>query len=96
MRLINYAVPREKLKAETIALADKLKAKNPWALRATKQAYKLVRSMDYDQAEDYLAAKGAQIKLADPENGYDQGIKQFIDDKTYKPGFGPMERVKGS
>jgi len=96
MRLINYAVPRDKLKAETVALAEKLKAKNPWALQATKQAYKLVRSMDYDQAEDYLAAKGAQIKLSDPEKGYDQGIKQFIDDKTYKPGFGPMERVKGS
>ena len=67
--------------------------KNPWALRATKQAYKLVRGMDYSQAEDYLAAKGAQIKIQDREDGYGQGIKQFIDDKTYKPGFGPMARV---
>ena len=49
--------------------------------------------MDYSQAEDYLAAKGAQIKLQDREDGYDQGIKQFIDDKTYKPGLGPMARV---
>jgi trans-feruloyl-CoA hydratase/vanillin synthase len=54
---------------------------------------KLVRNMDYSQAEDYLAAKGAQIKLQDREGGYDQGIKQFIDDKTYKPGLGPMARV---
>ena len=25
----------------------------------------------------------------DAERGYDEGIKQFIDDKTYKPGLGP-------
>jgi trans-feruloyl-CoA hydratase/vanillin synthase len=67
--------------------------KNPWALRATKQAYKLVRGMDYSQAEDYLAAKGAWIKQSDRESGYDEGIKQFIDDKTYKPGLGPMARI---
>ena len=93
MRLVNYAVPGDQLRAETVKLAKKLMEKNPWALRATKQAYKLVRGMDYSQAEDYLAAKGAQIKIQDRESGYDEGIKQFIDDKTYKPGLGPMARV---
>ncbi len=93
MRLVNFAVPADQLRAETIALAKKLMEKNPSALRATKQAYKLVRNMDYSQAEDYLAAKGAQIKMQDRESGYDEGIKQFIDDKTYKPGLGPMARV---
>jgi hypothetical protein len=67
MRLVNYAVPGDQLRAETVKLAKKLMEKNPWALRATKQAYKLVRNMDYSQAEDYLAAKGAQIKLQDRE-----------------------------
>ena len=93
MRLVNYAVPADQLRDETVKLAKKLMEKNPWALRATKQAYKLVRGMDYSQAEDYLAAKGAWIKQADRESGYDEGIKQFIDDKTYKPGLGPMARV---
>ena len=93
MRLVNYAVPADQLRDETVKLAKKLMEKNPWALRATKQAYKLVRGMDYSQAEDYLAAKGAQIKIQDRESGYDEGIKQFIDDKTYKPGLGPMARV---
>ena len=93
MRLVNYAVPADQLRGETVKLAKKLMEKNPWALRATKQAYKLVRGMDYSQAEDYLAAKGAQIKIQDRESGYDEGIKQFIDDKTYKPGLGPMARV---
>jgi len=93
MRLVNFAVPADQLRAETVKLANKLMEKNPSALRATKQAYKLVRGMDYSQAEDYLAAKGAWIKQADGEGGYDQGIKQFIDDKTYKPGLGPMART---
>ena len=93
MRLVNYSVPADQLRDETVKLAKKLMEKNPWALRATKQAYKLVRGMDYSQAEDYLAAKGAQIKMQDRESGYDEGIKQFIDDKTYKPGLGPMARV---
>ena len=93
MRLVNYSVPADQLRDETVKLAKKLMEKNPWALRATKQAYKLVRGMDYSQAEDYLAAKGAWIKQADRESGYDEGIKQFIDDKTYKPGLGPMARV---
>ena len=93
MRLVNYSVPADQLRDETVKLAKKLMEKNPWALRATKQAYKLVRGMDYSQAEDYLAAKGAWIKQADAERGYDEGIKQFIDDKTYKPGLGPMARV---
>jgi trans-feruloyl-CoA hydratase/vanillin synthase len=44
MRLINYAVPADQLRAETVKLAKKLMEKNPWALRATKQAYKLVRN----------------------------------------------------
>ena len=93
MRLVNFSVPADQLRDETVKLAKKLMEKNPWALRATKQAYKLVRGMDYSQAEDYLAAKGAQIKMQDRESGYDEGIKQFIDDKTYKPGLGPMARV---
>ena len=93
MRLVNYSVPADQLRDETVKLAKKLMEKNPWALRATKQAYKLVRGMDYSQAEDYLAAKGAWIKQADRESGYDEGIKQFIDDKTYKPGLGPMARI---
>jgi trans-feruloyl-CoA hydratase/vanillin synthase len=40
MRLVNYAVPADQLRAETVKLAKKLMEKNPWALRATKQAYK--------------------------------------------------------
>src|ERR1700674_5415985 len=43
--LSNKAVPRDKLRAETVALAERLMKINPQAIRATKQAVKNVRNM---------------------------------------------------
>src|SRR6185295_7374978 len=40
MKLVNYAVPRERLRDEVIAIARDLQKKNPAALRACKQAFK--------------------------------------------------------
>ncbi|MCH8088315.1 MAG: p-hydroxycinnamoyl CoA hydratase/lyase, partial [Chloroflexi bacterium] len=48
--------------------------------------------MDYQQAADYMGAKSAALRASDSEGGRDQGIKQFIDDKTYKPGLGAYKR----
>ena len=92
MKLVNYAVPREKLREETVKLAKKLMTKNPQALRAAKEVYKLCRTMDYWQAEDYLAAKGTALRATDPERGREEGIKQFIDEKKYRPGLGAYQR----
>ena len=91
MKLINKAVPKEKLREETLALAERLMSLNPETLRATKQAIKQVKNMDYFQALDYLAAKGAEISSRDKTGGRSKGISQFIDDKTYRPGFGPYQ-----
>jgi trans-feruloyl-CoA hydratase/vanillin synthase len=84
--MANIAVPKEQLVAEK--LARKLMLKSPAVLRATKQAVRQVRTMDYGQAYDYLAAKGAEIKVNDPEQSYKTGLSQFIDKKSYKPVFG--------
>lgn len=94
MKLINKAVPKDKLREETIALAERLMAINPETLRATKQAIKQVKNMDYFQALDYLAAKACEIKVRDKDGGREKGITQFIDDKTYRPGFGPYQQGK--
>ena len=37
-------------------------------------------------------AKSNELKARDKEDGYSKGIKQFIDDKTYKPGLGAYKR----
>jgi trans-feruloyl-CoA hydratase/vanillin synthase len=92
MRLVTFAVPREKLREETIKLARKLMEKNPHALRAAKEVFKTARNLDYWQAEDYMAAKGTALRATDPERGRDKGIKHFIDDKVYRPGFQPYPR----
>src|SRR5205823_6401371 len=57
MRLVTSAVPQERLRDETVALAQTLAAKNPAVLRACKQVYKLCKNMDIAQAEDYMNAK---------------------------------------
>ena len=92
MRLIDRAVPKDKLREEPVALARKLMAKTPEVLRATKQAMRQVRTMDYFQARDYLAAKMAEIRVRDPEDSFHEGLKQFLDDKSYRPGFEPFKR----
>ncbi len=92
MRLVTFAVPQEKLRDETVKLARKLMEKNPSVLRTAKEVYKTCLTMDFWQAEDYMAAKGAALRANDPEKGREEGMKQFLDDKTYRPGFGAYKR----
>ncbi len=89
--MVNYAVPDDDLESETVKLAEKLMKKSPAVLRATKQAVRQVRTMDFDQAYDYLAAKGQSIKVGDAEDSYNTGLRQFLDEKSYKPTFEPFK-----
>jgi len=89
--MINYAVPADKLEASVTELAEKLMKKSPAVLRATKHAVRQVRTMDVPQAYDYLAAKGQAIKTADKEDSYNTGLRQFLDEKSYKPTFEPFK-----
>ncbi len=89
--LINSAVPLEKLEDAVTDLAERLMKKSPAVLRATKHAIRQVRTMDVPQAYDYLAAKGQAIKVADSEDSYNTGLRQFLDEKSYKPTFEPFK-----
>ena len=89
--MINYAVPADKLEAAVTDLAERLIKKSPAVLRATKHAVRQVRTMDVPQAYDYLAAKGQAIKVADKEDSYNTGMRQFLDEKSYKPTFEPFK-----
>jgi len=92
MGLVNRAVPLENLRAETVALAQKLAAKNPVALRAAKNGFKRCRELTWEQNEDYLYAKLDQARLRDPENGREEGLKQFLDEKSIRPGLETYRR----
>ena len=89
--MVNYAVPLTKLEDAVTDLAERLMKKSPAVLRATKQAIKHVRTMDVPQAYDYLAAKGQAIKVGDNEDSYNTGMRQFLDEKIYKPTFEPFK-----
>jgi trans-feruloyl-CoA hydratase/vanillin synthase len=92
MGLVNKSVPREQLRAEVTALANKLLDKNPVVLRYAKNGFKRCRELDWDQCEDYLYAKLDQCIGRDPEQGRKEGMKQFLDDKTLKPGLQTYQR----
>jgi trans-feruloyl-CoA hydratase/vanillin synthase len=92
--LVNLAVPLADLRARTRALAQTLLKKNPTVLRAAKLAYRHVKHMDWEMADDYLAAKSVEANATDPERGRQQGMSQFLDEKTYRPGLETYRRDK--
>jgi feruloyl-CoA hydratase/lyase len=92
MGLVNRAVPLAQLRDETIALARKLAAKNSVVLRAAKHGFKRCRELTWEQSEDYLYAKLDQAQLRDPEHSREKGLKQFLDEKSIKPGLESFRR----
>ncbi|ODU22951.1 MAG: p-hydroxycinnamoyl CoA hydratase/lyase [Sphingomonas sp. SCN 67-18] len=91
--LVNESHPAAALEARVTEVATILLAKNPIALKATKDAIRRVREMTYDNAEDYLIRAQEAANSFDNE-GRKEGIRQFIDDKSYKPGLGAYDRSK--
>ena len=96
MGFINFSFPRNELKHETIKLAQKLMEKSPAVLRYTKEALRAVRFMNEPQAADYLNAKSDALRFVDKEDSRTQGMRQFLDDKSYRPGFGAFRRDKAT
>lgn len=85
--LINFSVPKDKLREETLKLAQKMAAKNPATVRYTKDGIRQVRGMTESQAADYLAAKGDALRFRDSEGGRETAMKQFLDEKVFRPGL---------
>ncbi len=92
-RLVNESVPLADLEARVTALAKVLLQKNPVALKAAKDAVRRVRELTYDNAEDYLIRAQEAANSFDNE-GRKEGIRQFIDEKSYKPGLGAYDKSR--
>ena len=92
MRLVNWSVPREQLRADVEALGRELLEKNPVVLRAAKLGFKHAQTMSWDTAEDYLYAKLEQSQFLDLERGREQGLSQFLDEKSIRPGLQSYRR----
>jgi trans-feruloyl-CoA hydratase/vanillin synthase len=91
--LVNEAVPLASLRARVTDVANVLLQKNPVALKATKDAVRRVMEMAYDNAEDYLVRAQEAANAFDTQ-GRKEALRQFLDDKAYKPGLGAYDRSK--
>jgi feruloyl-CoA hydratase/lyase len=91
--LVNEALPPAALRERVEAVAKALLQKNPVALKAAKDAVRRVGEMTYDNAEDYLVRAQEAANYFDNE-GRKAGIRQFIDEKSYKPGLGHYDKSK--
>ena len=89
--LVNESVPLSQLKARVSDVAKVLLGKNPVALKATKDSIRRVREMTFDSAMDYLIRAQEAANSFDNE-GRKEGIRQFIDEKSYKPGLGAYDK----
>ena len=92
-KLVNEAVPLAKLKERVVQLAEVLLKKNPVTLKAAKDAMRRTIEMTFDNAEDYLIRAQEAANFFDNE-GRKEGMRQFLDDKTYKPGIGTYDITK--
>lgn len=89
---VNYAVPRARLREDVMQLAAEIAAKDPSALRQTKETYRFSLPMDWDTAMNYSAAKVAEHTQRQNDAFRREGISDFLDHK-YKPGLGGHEQV---
>ncbi len=92
--LVNWSVPRDRLRDDVEALARELLEKNPVVLRAAKLGFKHAQTMSWDTAEDYLYAKLEQSQFLDQERGREQGLSQFLDEKSIRPGLQTYRRER--
>lgn len=90
--LVNESVPADQLEERVAEVAQKLLKKNLAALKATKDAVRHVREMTFGNAEDYLVRAQEALTWQDKSEGRLEGMKQFLDDKTYKPGLGEYDK----
>jgi trans-feruloyl-CoA hydratase/vanillin synthase len=91
--LVNEAVPADKLMDRAAEIATVLLGKNKDALRGTKWAIRRVREMTFDNSMDYLVRAQEAANLFDNE-GRKEATRQFIDQKTFKPGLGAYDLGK--
>lgn len=91
-RLVNESLPADRLEARVREVASALLQKNWSTLKATKRTIRAVRLMEYDQALDYQVRAQEALMYIDETKGRQEAMKQFLDDKTFKPGLGHYDK----
>jgi len=55
-----------------------------------------VRRLGEADAQAYLAVQGLACNAADRLPGREEGMRQFLDEKTYRPGLGQLDLKKAA
>ncbi|WP_129791867.1 p-hydroxycinnamoyl CoA hydratase/lyase [Sphingosinicella sp. CPCC 101087] len=93
-KLVNESVPLHRLESRVTELARVLLEKNPVTVKTAKDAVRRVKDMTYDNAEDYLVRAQEAANFLDGTEGRKEGVRQFIDEKSYKPGLAAYDPGK--
>jgi len=92
--LVTESVPSEQLKERVTAIAQALLKKDQNALRSTKWAMRRMTEMTFDNAMDYLIRAQEALNGMGGLEARKEATKQFLDDKTFKPGLGAFDASK--
>jgi trans-feruloyl-CoA hydratase/vanillin synthase len=83
---VNEAVPAERLETEWRSVARDLAQKDPHALKATKDGYRMSLEMSWEAAMNFSMAKEMELVLRQGDAWRTEGIGDFLKGK-YKPGL---------
>jgi trans-feruloyl-CoA hydratase/vanillin synthase len=88
---VTKSVPREQLAAEVRRIAEALRAKDPIALRVTKDVLKHSQRMNYEEAYAYSVALGGDLTYKQDGAWMKSGIGDFMEGKS-RPGLNEATR----
>ena len=89
---VNLAFPAAQLGAETLKLAREIAAKDPAALRATKEAYRFSLEMPWEAAMNFAMAKEEELQHRQRIGWKTEGVGDFVQGK-FKPGLQGHETI---
>jgi feruloyl-CoA hydratase/lyase len=90
--LVNFAVPAAQLKEETLKLAREIAAKDPAALRTTKEAYRFSLEMPWEAAMNFSMAKEEELQSRQRIGWKEEGVGDFVKGR-FKPGLQGHESI---
>ena len=93
MRLVNSAVPPEKLAEATLDLAEELKKKNPTVLAYCKEVFRVDQNLSLEDAIAWETAKWTELDAIGKKTWH-KGVKQFKEERTFRPGLETYEWKK--
>ncbi len=89
IRFVNVSVPRSQLRQAVTEMARELIAKDPAALKAAKEVFKIGRYFNYEEMGAWSDAMGGLLRSSTDQR-WKKGVEQFKSG-NYRPGLGSYQ-----